>query len=478
MRMTGDVSAIALVIVAMAACQNSQNSTDPTTSTDDGIRVAIVQDSIEFMAPGSARVAVAIHDSAMKPVLVEDSVAGFLQTTGPFSAQWEASNAKVHRNVVISASAPGTGSLVVGASKHRDTIVLRGAAVAFKHVTVAEGFACGIAQDDRVWCWGDNRLGQLGVSTPGICVGAACQYGGGQRAPSPMPVTTPRTFRQVAAGSFSCGTGFGIGYACGHTCAITAAGEVSCWGEGYSASTIIPLPSKATSVIVTPSTSAAFNASNCALMDDGRSICFGATPGQLTQVGGNHAYTVLDVGRYHACGVRSDGDMYCWGSNARGNLGTGSADANAHPDPEKVIAPEKFSSVEVGDYSTCGLALSGKVYCWGLGYSSTGASPPPACPGVGALCQTTPRMLEGGTIYIQFSRSQTSNRLCGLTAPGVVDCWTTYNSAPTTIATPSLRSISVGGPDFNAYFPANGCGVSTADAIWCWNATSVWKIGA
>jgi Regulator of Chromosome Condensation (RCC1) repeat protein len=37
----------------------------------------------------------------------------------------------------------------------------------FRHVSPGFGHACGVTMDDRVFCWGSNRYGQVGDSTAG-----------------------------------------------------------------------------------------------------------------------------------------------------------------------------------------------------------------------------------------------------------------------------------------------------------------------
>jgi hypothetical protein len=477
-RRTVQFAAACVTLAVLVAC------TEPNRESPN-VTVTIEVDSLVMTSPGTARAAVSISDTSGRVYIVGDSLSKSVETTGPFTWAWDVANRAYYRNIVVTATGAGAGTLIVAAEGVADTILLRAEAVSFQSVSVATGFACAVALTGRLWCWGDNRSNQLAAPTPGDCVGSACQYGGGQRAETPVAARTTQTFASVATGGTGCTFGLGIGFVCGETCALTPSGDASCWGYGATTSSPVVLPSKPTRAVVTPTFTASGTPRSCFLLDTGSLYCLGhaISSGGNNEpagtIGGSLQYTAFDVGRYHACGVRVGGDIYCWGGNTRGNLGIGTIDANAHPDPELVTAPDKFSAVEVADLAACGLSVTGKVYCWGVGYSASGVTPPPACSGP-TLCQSTPRLIEGGRTYVQISMSQPNTRVCGLTTSGVVDCWSpgTFNVAPTSPPVPQpLRSISVGDPDSNGYFTATGCGVSTTDVLWCWNSTSVWKVG-
>ncbi len=72
---------------------------------------------------------------------------------------------------------------------------------------VAMGFyhGCGLSTDDRVWCWGQNNFGQLGTDTE-------------TNSPVPLEVIIPAPVRSIAAGG-------------NISCAQTDEGDVWCWGH-------------------------------------------------------------------------------------------------------------------------------------------------------------------------------------------------------------------------------------------------------
>jgi len=77
-------------------------------------------------------------------------------------------------------------------------------------------------------------------------------------------------------------------------------------------------------------------------------------------------WTSISVGGYNACGLRNS-IMYCWGDNAKGQLGIGST-TNA-PVPAAVttsgVLSGKTITQAVAAYSDGCAVASGAVYCWG-----------------------------------------------------------------------------------------------------------------
>lgn len=99
----------------------------------------------------------------------------------------------------------------------------------------------------------------------------------------------------------------------------------------------------------------------------------------------------VSAGHLHSCAVLEGGSVWCWGSNADGQLGDGTTnDADV---PRQVTSlPAAAISVHAGGYDsptagehshTCALLLGGVVYCWGnndhgqLGTGDTSSSATP-----------------------------------------------------------------------------------------------------
>lgn len=70
------------------------------------------------------------------------------------------------------------------------------------------------------------------------------------------------------------------------------------------------------------------------------------------------------------CALSVAGEVWCWGSNANGGLGTGRADGHAdkqafaHATPQRVALPQPIEQI-AGGQATCALTRSHEVWCWG-----------------------------------------------------------------------------------------------------------------
>jgi hypothetical protein len=74
----------------------------------------------------------------------------------------------------------------------------------------------------------------------------------------------------------------------------------------------------------------------------------------------------LNVGTDHSCALRTDGKVYCWGSNATGQLGDGTT--TDHSSPTAVVglpATAKATAVSTGEGWTCALLDDQTIWCWG-----------------------------------------------------------------------------------------------------------------
>ncbi len=233
------------------------------------------------------------------------------------------------------AGAPGTGvcsfACTGGLLRCEDTCC------AVTGVAAGGAHTCAITSDGGLSCWGDDGDGQVtGLPpTPGRSLSTPSRrYGSGVTA--------------VAAGT-------------AHTCAVLA-GEVVCWGrnlEGQAPATV-PQASGATAL-------AAGVAHTCALVAD-QVRCWGSSLQE--QIGGgtpvSSGATAIAAGADHTCALRSSGAVVCWGANAGGELGRGTAGA---PSAAPVTAlTAGITSIGAGAHHTCAATGSKDVtplQCWG-----------------------------------------------------------------------------------------------------------------
>ena len=64
------------------------------------------------------------------------------------------------------------------------------------------------------------------------------------------------------------------------------------------------------------------------------------------------------------CAIGASGDVYCWGLNSQGQAGDGTKD-HAHRAVQVKGLPAPAAEVKTMPLSTCALLTTGKIYCWG-----------------------------------------------------------------------------------------------------------------
>ncbi|WP_176736710.1 RCC1 domain-containing protein, partial [Oligoflexus tunisiensis] len=178
----------------------------------------------------------------------------------------------------------------------------------------------------------------------------------------------------------------------------------------------------------------------CGLTSQGQVYCWGSNSGGELGDGSdvdadaplevdNTAFAIgeriglISAGWSHTCAVSTVGNAYCWGDNSNGQLGDGSTTARSIPTAVDVslLAPgERFTQVTGGDDHTCGLTSIGKAYCWGgndTGQLGDGNS------GVATDIPTSidTSTLSPGEVFVSISAG--NNHTCAITSLGRLLCW-------------------------------------------------------
>ncbi|HQO93140.1 MAG TPA: carboxypeptidase-like regulatory domain-containing protein, partial [bacterium] len=131
----------------------------------------------------------------------------------------------------------------------------------FKKVTAGESHTCGIKEDGTLFCWGDNKYGQIGIGITGGYAAVPTKIGYDK-------------WSDISAGGW-------------HTCGIQEDGTLYCWGKnefgglGDGSYDDKPVPTK---------------------IDDS-------------------SWVEISAGGDHTCGIKNDNSLYCWGRSIEGQVG-------------------------------------------------------------------------------------------------------------------------------------------------------------
>lgn len=229
---------------------------------------------------------------------------------------------------------------------------------------------CALADDGKVWCWGDNQYGELGDGTT-------------NNSGYPVWVRLPRRAVDVSTGY-------------SHSCAVLDDGTAYCWGANTGGRTAPTLDSEGV-LVPTKIDAPAFRFSNiscgwlhtCALTTSTTVVCWGSTTkgqcgidGEVTglqrtppvEIPHLDLVRALEAGLSHTCALRSGTpNLVCWGSNASefdgnyidGKLGS-AADGLTHSAlPVPVALGVPVLNLGLGYESTYAMAAGDITYAWG-----------------------------------------------------------------------------------------------------------------
>ncbi|AKU93977.1 BNR repeat domain protein [Labilithrix luteola] len=271
-----------------------------------------------------------------------------------------------------------------------------------------------------VHAWGANTLGAFGNGTDG-----ANDY-----RDTPFPIQALSDIAYVAANAW-------------HGCAISRSGFASCWG--YNASGVVGNGSAAPEILF---------------------------PAAVVQP---EAFVSLSTNTSHACAVGVSGALYCWGSNAYGQLGLENLTKVAVPTlvPNLVSAAD-LAAVACGNEHTCVLTRTGGVRCWGsnrlgqLGIGNTEAREH----AVDTLAPSSAsRQIVAGDDYT-----------CVVSSSGAVQCWGLVYGTVSPLGAPPdgvLRpnNVNLGPAAFLAAGAHHVCARMLDNHLRCWGANSAGQIG-
>jgi alpha-tubulin suppressor-like RCC1 family protein len=141
--------------------------------------------------------------------------------------------------------------------------------------------------------------------------------------------------------------------------------------------------------------------------------------------------TRVSSGKQYTCALAGTAASWCWGRNAKGQLGDGTTVNRFHAVPVKIgkTALVNLTAIAAGPGEhSCALGTAGQVYCWGANAA---------------------RQLGDGTTLQRTSA-------------------VSFVPATTKLIGP-LKDIAVGA--------AHSCGRTTGGAVWCWGQNTRGQLG-
>lgn len=294
------------------------------------------------------------------------------------------------------------------------------------------GHTCAMNKAHEIWCWGDNRHGQLGDGNPGAANRRSVQ------------VLLPDRAMEFSVGN-------------DHACAVLADTTVACWGRGDRG-----------------------QLGNGDTADQSRPVIVKELRG-IEQIA---------AGGDHTCARDRDGMIWCWGANDDGRLGHGSP---GRDESVPALASEGSKGdplkgtyyVGASNSNTCAVMEDMRVRCWGTGTEgqngddqgkSTDGDPP-----VEVLFHGGPLediwLLWGGTGTL-------ADRFCAMSKGGDVFCWGRGDSGAlgnqdTENALSAVENYARHHDGLYAIVTgdAHGCAVTHGSQVLCWGERKEGRVG-
>jgi alpha-tubulin suppressor-like RCC1 family protein len=336
-------------------------------------------------------------------------------------------------------------------------------ALSFSQITAGNAITCGITAVNRAYCWGSNYNGQLGDGTT-------------TERHRPVAVATTLRFRQISATDT-------------HACGVTTGFTAYCWGgnqsggigDGTTTPRLRPVAVKGGHQF--QQISVGFFTTCAVGYPDNRVYCWGSnaygqlgdgtTSRRLTPVAvlGGRRFLQVDLGFDHACGVTVNG-AFCWGLNNLGQLGDGTTTTRLAP--RLVIGGHQWRQVDAGGYHSCGVTTANRAYCWGNGASGQ--------IGDGTTSKRySPRAVVGGLYFTRITAGGFHS--CGVTPADRAYCWGrnqfgTVGDGSTVTERWFLKAVQ-GGFSFQQVSAGadHTCGRTTSGVAYCWGWNGAGELG-
>jgi alpha-tubulin suppressor-like RCC1 family protein len=349
----------------------------------------------------------------------------------------------------------------------------------FKSISAGAMHTCALTKDNIPYCWGDNKYGQLGLDSKAKF----------SNTPAQVKIPSGIAFRQIFAGG-------------AYTCALSNTDVPYCWGSNESGQlgTGNDQDAAVHTAVIMPAgvpgfqTLALGNDHTCALSQDGIPYCWGENGYYALGMGGDEhdestredrnipsavalpagvtGFKTIAAGDYHSCALTETGRIYCWGSNNGSMLGVNSALAHSNvPVSLTEVAKISFSQITAGGHHSCALSENGAAYCWGTNdYGQLGM-------GEGIAVKHVPDLVSLSSVTLKTIDGRGS-QVCALSSAGLPYCWgDSILSNGSAKYTPTAIKMPDGITFEQITSRAHACAITPSGDGYCWGSNVQGQLG-
>jgi hypothetical protein len=276
-------------------------------------------------------------------------------------------------------------------------------------------------------------------------------------------------------------------------CGVGSDGTLWCWGDNTNADLVgapgggLVAPQQVGvdtdwAQVVASGSAVSEPVHHCGIKTSGDLVCwgdsgFGSVGVDLARgfvfppltVGVSGPWTSLSTYGYQVCGI-SQGKLYCWGSVAEV--------ATARNVPEPIGTDSDWKIVASGLGHACGLKTGGTIHCWGsgkLGQLGQGGAAPTVDEHL-----LDPVQVGADSDYISVGAGKA--HACALKSGGTIQCWgSSSEGAMGGAGTMQTAPMQAGDKSDWAQLFVGGkstCAINQAKQLWCWGAAASYAGGA
>lgn len=203
-----------------------------------------------------------------------------------------------------------------------------------------------------------------------------------------------------------------------------------------------------------------------------------------------HGFIEIALGAHHACAVRANGHVACWGSNAEGQLGDGTRLSHStptdvdglndvvhvtvgSPSASSENAPPGVTDIEAGLVAfSCVIRRSGRVECWGSNALAELGIP---------LSSPHETPVEVANMTSASSIACSNANCCVIRDDGAVWCWGHGRTAgPSATDRYTSAPVAIPGIEHAAHIALgtdHACAIVAGGRVFCWGSNDDGEFG-